>query len=226
MPLLGRAAMLLSFDVVAETIADHDAWHTHEHLPERLAIPGFLRGTRWVARAGAPRYFVLYEVAELATLSSAAYLARLNAPSAWTSRVMPSYRGMARGFCTVTGSFGLGVGGAGRLWRFRPRAGGESALRAALLATLPALAARPGLGGAHLFAAAAQPAMTNEQRIRGADADVGWAVFVTGYDADALAGLRDADLGGRAFADAGVTGVQDATYALAWSLAAPEVHAD
>ena len=46
MPLLGSAAMLLSFDVHAETIEEHDRWHTHEHLPERLAIPGFRRGTR------------------------------------------------------------------------------------------------------------------------------------------------------------------------------------
>jgi hypothetical protein len=44
MPLLGTAAMLLSFDVAEEAIAEHDEWHTHEHFPERLSIPGFLRG--------------------------------------------------------------------------------------------------------------------------------------------------------------------------------------
>ena len=38
--------MLLAFDIAADAIAEHDDWHTHEHLPERLAIPGFLRGTR------------------------------------------------------------------------------------------------------------------------------------------------------------------------------------
>ena len=46
MPLLGSAAMLLSFDIAPEAIEEHDRWHTHEHLPERLSIPGFLRGTR------------------------------------------------------------------------------------------------------------------------------------------------------------------------------------
>lgn len=86
MPLLGPAAMLLSFDVVAEAIAEHDHWHTQEHLPERLSIPGFVRGTRWVALAGQPRYFVMYEVEQLATLTSAAYLERLNHPSPWTAR--------------------------------------------------------------------------------------------------------------------------------------------
>jgi hypothetical protein len=44
--------MLLSFDVDVEAVAEHDRWHTQEHLPERLAITGFLRGTRWTAIEG------------------------------------------------------------------------------------------------------------------------------------------------------------------------------
>lgn len=65
MPLLGSAAMLLGFDVVPEAMAEHDRRHTHEHMPERLSIPGFLRGTRWCALRGAPHYMVLYEVESL-----------------------------------------------------------------------------------------------------------------------------------------------------------------
>ena len=86
MALLGNAAMLLSFDVAPDAIDEHDDWHTHEHLPERLSIPGFVRGTRWVAPEGQPRYFVMYEVEELATLASAAYLERLNNPTPWTRK--------------------------------------------------------------------------------------------------------------------------------------------
>jgi len=74
MPLLGPAVMLLSFDVAPEAIAEHNQRHTQEHLPERLSIPGFVRGTRWVALSGPPGYFVMYQVAQLATLTSAAYL--------------------------------------------------------------------------------------------------------------------------------------------------------
>src|SRR5450631_688567 len=129
MPLLGQAAMLLLFDVVQDAIHEHDEWHTHEHLPERLSIPGFVRGTRWVASGGQPRYFVMYEVEQLAVLTSNAYVERLNHPSPWTSKMMTSYRGMSRGFCTVTGSFGFGMGTASLLMRFKPSAGTESALR-------------------------------------------------------------------------------------------------
>ena len=68
MPLLGPAAMLLSFDIAPEAIPEHDDWHAHEPLPQRLGIPGFLRGSRWAAQQRQPRYVVLYEVAALRVL--------------------------------------------------------------------------------------------------------------------------------------------------------------
>ena len=39
----GAGAMLFFYDIVPEAVADHDDWHTHEHFPERVGIPGFLR---------------------------------------------------------------------------------------------------------------------------------------------------------------------------------------
>src|SRR5262252_1643882 len=107
MPLLGSAALLLSFDILPEAVDEHDDWHTHEHLPERLSIPGFFRGTRWVSVSGSPGYMVVYEVSDLATLTSGPYLERLNNPSAWTRKMMPHYRGMTRGLCSVAGSAGF-----------------------------------------------------------------------------------------------------------------------
>ena len=226
MPLLGRAAMLLSFDVVAETVPEHDAWHTHEHLPERLSIPGFLRGTRWVALQGQPRYFVLYEVEQLSTLASAAYLERLNDPSAWTTRIMPGYRGMSRGFCSVAGSFGVGLGHASLLVRFTPAAGAEPSLREWLLAeVLPRLPTCPGLGSAHLLEGAATPAMTKEQSLRGADAAVDRAVLVIGYSRDALAELAQHALGPTELERRGATNVVDAIYRLDYSLSARDLDA-
>ena len=181
--------MLLSFDVVDDAVAEHDRWHTEEHLPERLSIPGFLRGSRWVAAGGGPRYFVMYEVAEVATLESQPYRDRLDNPSAWTSRMMPHYRGMTRGFCKVVASAGAGLGHAAMLFRFTPRAESGSALRAWLADELPRLASRPGLGSAHAFESASTPRMTEEQRIRGADAGLLGALLVTGYATEAVDAL-------------------------------------
>jgi hypothetical protein len=225
MPLLGPAAMLLSFDVVEQAIPEHDQWHTQEHLPERLSIPGFVRGSRWVALSGQPRYFVMYEVAQIATLTSAAYLERLNHPSPWTAKIMPYYRGMARGFCSVTGSFGVGIGHAGLLVRFRPAVASGSSLRDWLLQDLAKLPSRPGIGSAHLFEGAVTPAMTSEQRIRGADAGYDWALFVTGYSEDALARLAQSDLASERLERQGAAEVVPAIYRMDYALTEREVGA-
>lgn len=223
MPLLGQAAMLLSFDIAEDAMSEHDDWHTHEHLPERLSIPGFVRGSRWIALRGQPRYFVMYEVQQLATLTSAAYLERLNNPSPWTSKMMPHYRGMSRGFCRVTGSFGLGVGHVGLLIRFKPGDGADASLRKGLLQdTLPRLPSKAGIGGVHLLEGALTPAMTNEQRIRGADAGIDWALFLSGYSEDALAKLSQGDLGSARLERHGATGILYATYRIDYSLTSGE----
>lgn len=203
MALTGAAAMVLFYGIEEQAVADHDHWHTHEHFPERLGIPGFLRASRWVAVEAAPRYLVLYEVEEVAVLSGAPYLARLNNPTPWTTRMMPSFRGMVRGFCGVTASAGDALGQALVALRYTATAGREAGLQQWLATgVLPALAARPGLASAHLLAPAAQPPMTKEQGIRGRDADMPLVLLATGYDAAALAAavaeqLPDEELGRR-----------------------------
>ena len=68
-------------------------WLTREHTAERVSVPGFL-GVR-VFRARLPehcRYFILYRLADPGVVASAPYLARLNAPSEWSRRIMPILR--------------------------------------------------------------------------------------------------------------------------------------
>jgi len=226
MPLLGKAAMLLSFDIAPDAIDEHDDWHTHEHLPERLSIPGFLRGSRWAALHGQPRYFVMYEVEGVGTLLSDAYLRRLNNPTPWTSKMMPSYRGMTRGLCGVVASYGVGMGHCGLLIRFEPKADAKASLDHWLSKdVLPRLPTLPGLGGAHLLEAAASPQMTNEQRIRGADASIGSAVLVTGYSRSSLEALTGAALGVTQFEEHGAQHVTAAIYQTEYTLTAREVDA-
>jgi hypothetical protein len=216
--------MLLAFDVATPALADHDDWHTHEHLPERLAIPGFLRGTRWVALQGQPRYLVLYEVEDLATLASDAYLDRLNHPSPWTARTMPHYRGMTRGLCTVVRSAGLGMGHFGLLIRFASVAGAEQRLGDWLDTDIVArLPQRPGLGSVHLLRGALAAQMTNEQRMRGVDGGIDWALLTTGYSEEALAELRRSDLGDDSLAERGAAGVTSALYRSDYTLSASEI---
>ena len=129
MALTGTAAMVLFYDIVPEGVDEHDDWHTHEHFEERVSIPGFLQATRWVNLTGAPRYLVTYEVENVGVLSDAPYLERLNNPTPWTQKVMPTFRGMTRGFCNVTASAGVGIGNAALAIRVCAAAGKEEALR-------------------------------------------------------------------------------------------------
>src|SRR3569833_1554272 len=226
MSLLGRAAMLLTFDVAAEAISEHDDWHTHEHLPERRAIPGFLRGSRVIALDGPPRYLVMYEVADLGTLTSDSYLQRLNNPTPWTSKMMAHYQGMRRGFCSLTASVGAGLGHAALLTRFTPAASAAADLRDWLSGQLlPRLPTQAGIGSIHLLESAVTPEMTNEQRIRGADAAVDWALFATGYDLDRVAELSTRQLDARHLAEHGAIDVQQAVYRIDYWLSHMEVDA-
>jgi hypothetical protein len=213
MPVPGSAAMVLFFDIVDEAIAEHDDWHTHEHLAERLSISGFRRGSRWVATSGGPRYFVLYEVDGLETLASPAYLERLDRPTPWTAKMMPHYRGMRRGLCSVVGRSGIGLGRAALVVRFDAPSDAAPALGAWLRdSVLPALRQRSGLGSAQVLEGAIAAPMTTEQRIRGADAGVGWVLLVTGYGDSALAEVAHGDLAETRWRSHGAVGLASATY--------------
>ncbi|APV49418.1 hypothetical protein BWI17_06825 [Betaproteobacteria bacterium GR16-43] len=224
MALHGDAAMLLYFDIDGD-LADHDHWHTYEHLHERLSIPGFLRGTRWLARSASPRYLVVYEVDSVAVATSDAYLARLNNPTPWTAATMKRLRGMIRGFSTVVASRGYGLGQAALSLRFSPDAARQGEARDWLgTQVLPAMAARRGIASACLLEPAPPPPMTREQSIRGKDAQLPWVLLATAYDADALDPTSAQLLDAGELARHGISGpMEHGTYSLSYTVTAEEV---
>lgn len=173
--MLGSAAVAMWWDIAPEVQAEWEDWHTHEHMPERLSIPGFLRGSRWISNTS---YFVLYELDTPATLTGAAYLERLNNPTPWSRKMMPHHRNMARSLCEVRASFGRGVGRALALL--------QQQVPAEALSALPA---RKGLSSAHLLHSRpmAGATQTVEQKLRGGDTEAKWVALIGGYDADAVA---------------------------------------
>ena len=177
--------MLLWYDIVPEAVAEHDEWHTREHFPERVGIPGFLRAQRWVAQGTtSPRYFVTYEVRDVAVLTSPAYQERLDHPSEWTRRMMPHFRGMVRGFCALDTCIGGALGAEVLTVRCTPAKGKRERLTSWLRdEAFPGIARTRGAAGALLLVADAEPPMTVEQSLRGRDAKVDTVLLVTGYDA-------------------------------------------
>jgi len=207
MSLLGQAALAMWWDIAGETRVEFEHWHSHEHFPERLAIPGFLRASRWSSADGGEGFFVLYELADHGALSSPAYLARLNAPSPWSARMMPQHRNMVRSQCRVLESRGAVLSRQLLTIRLAPAAGREDALRSALRTLADRLVQRPGIAGMHLLRHE-QPAIaaTEEQRMRGLrDGAADWIVLVNAYDSGALRAVAAAELSDGALGQIGAS---------------------
>ena len=168
MSLLGKAAVAIWQDPRPEARQDYFEWHNREHMPERVGIPGFLRGRRYCAVRGQPEFFTLYEAASLAVLTGPDYLARLEHPTQWTQRVAPQLQNNVRSLCEVALTLGSGVGGLAMTWRYDVAPEKAAAHRGLVEDRLRALAQRPGIVGAHLCLGdvAASSVQTAEKRTR------------------------------------------------------------
>jgi hypothetical protein len=109
MPLLGRAFNALSSDLLKGYEREFDSWHTIEHMPERIGLPGWLRGRRYMSTvAGDYAMFILYEASHIDTFRSPDILARLNDPTEWSKRVQPGLVNFVRAPCQTLISLGYG----------------------------------------------------------------------------------------------------------------------
>jgi hypothetical protein len=89
-------------DIAPEGLEHFERWYAREHLHERVGVPGFRFGRRYEAVAGGDRrFFAFYEVDDPAVLASAAYVERLENPTAWTQETMRSWRNMVRTVCDL-----------------------------------------------------------------------------------------------------------------------------
>lgn len=226
MPLWGEAAVAMWWDMQPDHRREFEDWHTHEHFPERLGIPGFLRATRWASADGGDGFFVMYELDRYDTLTSDAYLARLNAPTPWSVQMMPRHGNMVRSQCRVLASHGGGTAGWMLTIRLSPAPGQADALRAALGRRLAGLPSLPGLNAAHALQTQTPPsAPTTEQKIRGgADRVADWVVLVTGYEPEALRSVAGHELGPAALAELGAApGASTALFRLACTMTARDL---
>jgi hypothetical protein len=85
---------LLAFwaDVDEPYLLRFQQWHNCEHIPERVSIPGFLVGRRYRGLSGARMFFMFYETVDTGVLTSEAYVAALNRPTAWTRESLQHFR--------------------------------------------------------------------------------------------------------------------------------------
>jgi hypothetical protein len=153
MALAGEGAICIWNDILPESRADFYAWHNEEHMPERVGIPGFKRGRRYIAVGGTtqPEYFTLYETESYEVLVGQDYLNRLNAPTPRTKTTTANFRNTSRALTRVHASQGLGPGGILATIRFGCSSGTGPALASKMAAgALQELVTLPQITGVHL----------------------------------------------------------------------------
>jgi hypothetical protein len=163
-----RPGILAIFNNVAPgREPEFEEWFQHEHLQERLAVPGFLLGRRHEAVSGEPRYFNFYVTRSPDVLKSAAYVARLDDPTPMTRVVMSGvFKGMIRTVCRQTLRLGVMRGAVAVAVRFGQRPD-ETALRT----TLESLMQDKAVACGEVWSAvsAGELPQSEEERLRGGD---------------------------------------------------------
>ena len=110
-----QAFLAIWHNLTDEGKADWEKWHTYEHMDERISIPGFLGGRRYMNNNDSEQCcFTIYESHNLSVFQSPPYLERLNNPTSWTKKSATTFRNFTRGACECVSSIGPknGYGGA------------------------------------------------------------------------------------------------------------------
>jgi hypothetical protein len=142
----GSAFLALWNDIERGREPEYNTWHTREHVPERVASPGFRSGCRYVDRDHpVHRYFTLYEVDSLDAFHTPEYRDLLQNPTPWSASMRPSFRNFLRVPCALRQRAGHGHGAALAVIRFACDAAQD-----AIATRLTALAEAPGIVAATL----------------------------------------------------------------------------
>ena len=184
MALVGDGFLVMWHDIAPDMQGEYTEWHTREHMPERLSIPGFLVGKRLVNhQLDHYRYGTIYTGRDVEVFRSPAYLARLNDPTPWSNKLQPAFRNFLRVACVRLASAGLGDGGAVATTRLSFADGaGEAEVREGGQALVERILAIKGVCGAHVGLARTEISgvRTRETELRPEMAESGFdAVVIT-----------------------------------------------
>jgi hypothetical protein len=147
--------------------AQFEEWFQHEHLAERMALPGCLVGRRYEAVSGQPRYFNFYLAQSADIFKSAAYLERLDHPTPLTRIVMSEiFKDMNRTVCTRTFRRGTMRGSTAVAVRFD-----ECPNESLLKDTIKTFVAEKAVASGEIWIAASlrEFPVSQEERFRGGD---------------------------------------------------------
>lgn len=170
-----RGILAIFNNVAAGREADFEFWFQHEHLAERLGVPGFLLGRRYEATSGHLRFFNYYLAESAEVFGSPAYLARLNDPTPMTRTVMSGiFKDMNRTVCDLVWQSGRIHGAAALVVRFS-----SPPELSQLTSVGNKLLENPAVARVEIWSAtqAALP-ISQEERLRGGDRKIAGCLFV------------------------------------------------
>jgi hypothetical protein len=147
--------------------AEFEEWFQHEHLQERLGVPGFLFGRRHEVLNGEPRYFNFYVTRSVEVLKSQEYRGRLNNPTPMTRLIMSEvFKDMIRTVCHRTYRLGHMRGAVTVTARFTERPN-----EAVLKSVLKELIKNKAVACGEVWSAVSQDELplSEEERLRGGD---------------------------------------------------------
>ena len=106
-------------DIKEEMRDEFVQWHSIEHLPERVSIPGFISGQRWHGEDASPQYLTTYVTQNTGVLTSDAYIQRLNDPTPWTLKTVAAFCNTCRAAGEVIWEYGSKKGYGGHILAIR-----------------------------------------------------------------------------------------------------------
>ncbi|HEY7618608.1 MAG TPA: hypothetical protein VH834_02500 [Solirubrobacteraceae bacterium] len=110
---MGKGLLFSQMEPPAGWEADFHDWYETEHIPPRMAIPGFRSASRYEAIEGEPRYLACYFLDDMGALELPEYQRLKREPGERTSRMLAAVNGFTRYLCdqiSDTGDTGQAAG--------------------------------------------------------------------------------------------------------------------
>jgi len=206
MALPGKAALFVWKNYTGDDEDAFNEWYIREHVPERVGIPGFLRGRRYEAVSGSRKYAAFYETLDAKVLVSDTYMHFTVKPDANTRHFIGRFSDGVRCVMNIVASAGAGSGAAASFLAFNVAAGREAELKDWAVGTLlPGLAQAQGVVGAHLLATDRDILDTSQRvHLRPDDTVFDWVLMVEATRPGELDAVRDTLLAPAALTEHGV----------------------
>ena len=90
----GNAVLVVQVEIDPADEEEFNRWYDEEHVPEKLATPGFLGARRFRVSDGGPRYLVIYELEDADAATSPEYMSQQ--ATEWGASIMARWKTWSR----------------------------------------------------------------------------------------------------------------------------------